>query len=171
MRARSRKRRSCLPASGLPGLGIDRRGVPCTGDLENAHASQPELADIPFGRGVDRRPAEPERFTFVVDAARWPNRRPVVRRGNRRGAAFDRPNNSMPFIAVIGPSRRPRGTGTISPYPRVVKFIKVKHSRSGAFWRRLLHRREAKNLGDDQRRTRCSSDSCISVRDSSSDRP
>ena len=44
--------------------------------------------------------------------------------------AVDQPNNSTPFIAVIGPSKRQRGTGTISPYPSVVKLTKAKYNAS-----------------------------------------
>jgi Ca2+:H+ antiporter len=45
-------------------------------------------------------------------------------------SAVDQPNNSTPFIAVIGPSRRQRGTGRMSPYPNVVKLTRAKYRRS-----------------------------------------
>jgi hypothetical protein len=44
--------------------------------------------------------------------------------------AVDRPNNSTPFIAVIGPIKRHRGTGRMSPYSSVVQLTKAKYNRS-----------------------------------------
>src|SRR5262249_40773195 len=40
--------------------------------------------------------------------------------------AVDHPNSNTPFIAIIGPSRRQRSTGTTSPYPGVVWFTNAK---------------------------------------------
>ena len=43
-----------------------------------------------------------------------------VLRSTSKTTAVDQPNNSTPFIAVMGPSKCQRSTGVTSPYPRVV---------------------------------------------------